>query len=301
MIINDACMNYPFIILLVSPEDGDIIWANKKAEEIYGYNIDELCKMNIDKINVLKKEQVETEMMKAENENRNYFHFPHRTKGGKIIEMEVNSYPTVVDDKKVLLSLIKPCKECNYFNNVATKFVEGANDAVVVVDQSMRIIMANNNFISNYEDTSENIIGNSIIEDLIRNSVIECKDFVDKLLEGKVIETDAEIRNNKKEIKDCNLLGIPTFFRDDFFGAIISIRNKTVETLKEKEKTVFFEKALEDEKAHRKAKEDFFARMSYDMKTPVSAVIGMAKFGIEAKNNEKDIDYFKQINESSEY
>ncbi|MBK5254100.1 MAG: response regulator [Peptostreptococcaceae bacterium] len=301
MIIKDACMNYPYIILLISPNDGSIIWANKKAEEIYGYSIKELRNMKINEINILRKEQIDAEMLIAKNENRNYFHFPHKTKSGEIVEMEVESYPTLVDEKNVLLSIIKLRKEGNYLNNAAVKFVEESNDAVIVVDQSMRIIKANNYFIDNYEDVNNNAIGKLICEALICITASECIACMNKLSNGEVVEVDTEIYNNKNEINYCGILGIPTFFRDKFFGAVISIRNKTEETLKEKEKVAFFEKALENEEAHRRAKEEFFARMSHDMRTPLNAIINMARFGIEEENSEIDIDYFKQINESSEY
>jgi len=102
MKFEEACINYPAIILLISPETGMILDANKKAIEIYGYSVEELMSMTIMDINVLKKEQVVEEMEIARREKRNYFHFPHRTKDGTIIEMEVESYPTKLEGEDVL-------------------------------------------------------------------------------------------------------------------------------------------------------------------------------------------------------
>lgn len=48
-------------------------------------------------------------------------------------------------------------------------------------------------------------------------------------------------------------------------------------------------------------KTDFLSRMSHDMRTPMSTVIGLSNFGIEENRDEQDVSYFNQIKESSEY
>ena len=101
---SDACMNYPATILLIEPDNGNIVGANKKAEITYGYSIEQLCKMNINDINALKPEQIKEEVQNANSKIKNQFHFPHKTASGKIIDVEVESYPTKYHDK----SIIKP-------------------------------------------------------------------------------------------------------------------------------------------------------------------------------------------------
>lgn len=49
------------------------------------------------------------------------------------------------------------------------------------------------------------------------------------------------------------------------------------------------------------AKTNFLARMSHDMRTPLSAVIGLSNFGIDETKDIKTKKYFRQIKESSEY
>jgi signal transduction histidine kinase len=46
---------------------------------------------------------------------------------------------------------------------------------------------------------------------------------------------------------------------------------------------------------------EFLTRMSHDMRTPISAVIGLSDFGIEEKRDDKDVEYFRQIKNSSTY
>lgn len=114
MIFKEMFMNYPVIILLIVPETGEIIAANNKAAEIYGYSIKQLINMNITDLNMLKFEKIKEKMKEAENEHKNYFQFPHMTKNGKIILMEVQSLPTKIDNKTILVSFIYPCENKGY-------------------------------------------------------------------------------------------------------------------------------------------------------------------------------------------
>ncbi|MDP0492853.1 MAG: response regulator [Fusobacterium sp. JB021] len=50
-----------------------------------------------------------------------------------------------------------------------------------------------------------------------------------------------------------------------------------------------------------KAKSNFLASMSHDMKTPISSIMGMSDFGLEECKGKECKSYFKQIKESSRY
>ncbi|MDD4082672.1 MAG: PAS domain S-box protein, partial [Sphaerochaetaceae bacterium] len=146
MYYSEACMNYPAIILLIEPNTGKIVAANKKAESTYGYSIDKLCTMKISEINVLKPEQIKEEIYNATSELRNYFHFPHKTASGKIINMEVESYPTKIYEKVYLFSVIYPSNERNIFVNASLNLIDKSPDAIMVLDQSNRVIKINKSF-----------------------------------------------------------------------------------------------------------------------------------------------------------
>ncbi|MFK4784596.1 response regulator [Fusobacterium sp. MFO224] len=57
---------------------------------------------------------------------------------------------------------------------------------------------------------------------------------------------------------------------------------------------------LEADKANT-IKTDFLARMSHDMRTPMSAIIGLTNFGLEESEDLRDRKYFEEIKDSSEY
>ena len=98
-------------MLIVDPETGVILDANKAAAAFYGYTREELAGMNISEINTMSETQIKKEMQKTKAKERNYFHFRHRMKSGQIKDVEVYSGPIDYDDKKVLCSIIHDISE----------------------------------------------------------------------------------------------------------------------------------------------------------------------------------------------
>lgn len=90
-------------MLVIEPKSGAIRQANLAAAKLYGYSIQQLEQMNIQQINALDPEDVKLERELAEQENRNYFIFPHRIADGEIRTVEVYSWPLKTDTGETLL------------------------------------------------------------------------------------------------------------------------------------------------------------------------------------------------------
>lgn len=90
-------------MLVIEPQSGAIRQANQAASVFYGYSIQQLESMNIQQINALDIDDVKLERELAEQENRNYFIFPHRTAAGEIRTVEVHSWPLKSDKGETLL------------------------------------------------------------------------------------------------------------------------------------------------------------------------------------------------------
>jgi len=301
MDFNQACTNYPSIILLIDPVSSKIVGANKKASQTYGYSIDKLCTMNISDINILNSEQIKQEMEIAKSENRNYFHSPHKTFDGTIIEMEVISFPTVINDQIILFSTIEPCENSSHFNMFDFKYFDNTRDSIIILDQSMRVINFNKKFGKIFNTSSKNIFGKKIIEITKTDEIKNITNFCNILNSGNVAEIDISFNNPDKNNKYFNILGFPTFFRDNFFGAVIFFRNKTEEAIKEINKTNPYKEALVKAEMYRNQKDQFFFRMSHNMKTPLTAIKAFSEFGQVEKDSTKLNNYFKQINQSADY
>jgi PAS domain S-box-containing protein len=98
--------NHQSIFLLVNPDNGKIVQANKSASDFYGYSQEELESMNIYDINILSKDEIILDMQDASKHNRNIFTFPHRLKNGETKTVEVHSTNIETAQGTFLFSII---------------------------------------------------------------------------------------------------------------------------------------------------------------------------------------------------
>ncbi len=92
--------------LMIDPQTGYIIDANKAAAKFYGWPVEELKRMNISQINTLPLEEVNKEIEKAINLKRIQFKFKHRIADGTVKDVEIYSCGLEVKGKTVLHSII---------------------------------------------------------------------------------------------------------------------------------------------------------------------------------------------------
>ena len=98
--------NNHVVMLLIDPENGQILDANQAAANFYGWSRPELMQMKIYQINTLSPSEIQTEMELARQEKRNYFLFKHRKANGSICDVEVFSSPIRLSAKTVLYSIV---------------------------------------------------------------------------------------------------------------------------------------------------------------------------------------------------
>lgn len=98
-------------MLLIKPDTGQIIRANKAAEAFYGYNSDEFSRMTIQQLNMLSEDEVKKKRLLALNHKQNHFTFPHRLSSGEERIIEVYSSPIQWEDENILFSIIHDVTE----------------------------------------------------------------------------------------------------------------------------------------------------------------------------------------------
>ena len=94
------------VMLVVEPQTGDILFANKSAAEFYGYSISQLQAMKIQQINIFTEQQVAQERQAALNKGQNYFVFKHQLASGETRTVSVYSAPFELDNRRLLFSVI---------------------------------------------------------------------------------------------------------------------------------------------------------------------------------------------------
>jgi len=97
----------PAVKLLIDPDSGAIVHANRAAAEFYGYSMEELLRLKITDLNVLPVAQVTAEMAEALGEQRRNFLFRHKLASGVIRDVEVYSGPLDISGRHLLYFIVQ--------------------------------------------------------------------------------------------------------------------------------------------------------------------------------------------------
>ncbi|WP_462267390.1 PAS domain S-box protein [Desulfobacter sp.] len=92
--------------LILDPDTGQIVDANKAAENFYGWSVAELQCKCVPDINTLPPEQIALKMNKAKSLKRCHFEFKHRLADGSIRDVEVYSSSIEIEGRQLLHSII---------------------------------------------------------------------------------------------------------------------------------------------------------------------------------------------------
>ncbi len=103
----DILREHESILLLIDPENGNILDASNRALEFYGYDHTEFTHMNVSEINEMTMEEVLEKAKLAQNNVSNFFELTHILKSGEIRKISTTSSPLNFSNRKVLLSIIK--------------------------------------------------------------------------------------------------------------------------------------------------------------------------------------------------
>lgn len=154
------------IMLLIHPENGKIIDANKSACLFYGYDHKEFLNMTIDDINLLSKTEIQKKMEEAKIHKHNQFDFPHRLKNNQIKNVKVHSTPIETEEGTILFSIIEDITKIKEYHKQIevekTKLqtiIHTIPDLLWIKDLNGKYILCNKRFEDLYNTKIENIIG----------------------------------------------------------------------------------------------------------------------------------------------
>lgn len=94
------------VILIIDPDTGDIVEANRAAARFYGYSEDEIKKLKIKQINTMGQEEIRRKMSEAMDRGKVSFNFRHKLRDGSIRDVQVFTGPIIFKGKKLLYSAI---------------------------------------------------------------------------------------------------------------------------------------------------------------------------------------------------
>jgi PAS domain S-box-containing protein len=100
-------------MMLLDPDNGQIIDANHAAESFYGYSHEQLKSMRIFDINTLPPEKLELEIQNAQFRQRTHFLFQHRLFDGTLRDVEVYCSKIQIRNKRLLQTIVHDITEKN--------------------------------------------------------------------------------------------------------------------------------------------------------------------------------------------
>lgn len=233
------------IMLLIDPQNGQILDANQSAVDFYGYSLDELKNMNIKQINQLSAEEIIKKYTEAEHLKVNSFIFEHKIKSGAVKVVEVSSSPIETTSGTILFSIIKDItKEKKIENRLKESYKNiekliDLQDNIIILTNKKEIKFANRKFFDffgflNLLDFKKH--HNCICEFFIKNeSFYYVKDFVNKetwIEELKSLDSSKRVVSMRgKDLKEYKFFVTVNSFEDDVM--IVSFTDIS-NTIKEK-------------------------------------------------------------------
>lgn len=99
------------IMLLIDPDQGEIVDVNQAAVSYYGYPREQIISMPVDKINTLSAQEIKEAIQIAKKNQNNYFEFKHRLANGEVRDIEAYSSPIIINNHPLLFSIIHDTTE----------------------------------------------------------------------------------------------------------------------------------------------------------------------------------------------
>jgi PAS domain S-box-containing protein len=149
--------NHSAVMLLLDPDTGAILDANRAAAAFYGWPQERLRGMRIQEINTLPPERVLEEIGKVKSRKRIQFEFRHRLADGSERDVQVFSSEIEAQGRKILHSIIhditerKKAEEAlesseRRYRGLSRQFhglLDAIPDSIMLLDRDLSILWAN--------------------------------------------------------------------------------------------------------------------------------------------------------------
>lgn len=193
------------VMLLIDPENADIVDANPAASSFYGWSYEELTGKKITNINTLTEEQVFQEMEKAKTEQRRKFYFQHCLASKEIRDVEVYSGLIKLHDRELLYSIIHDITDRKQAEEALRKTRDELEQRVK--EQTAKLVASN-------EELKQEIIEHKQTEGALRESENRFRNLIEGSLVGICIIQQNKIVYQNSSLK--RLLGaLPGNFEND--------------------------------------------------------------------------------------
>ncbi len=292
--------NNDAIILMVDPDNGNIIFANHAAAHFYSWSREQLLGMNISKINTLSPEEIKIRMIEARQRKQNYFNFKHRISNGDIRDVEVYQSKLQLNDREIFSIIVNDITERLKAEAELLKLsraVRQSPASIIITNPKGEIEYVNPKFTEITGYSFEEIKGNN--PKILKSGLMApevYKNLWKDLLSGR--EWRGEFYNKKKNGE--------LYWESATISSILNNKNEITNFISVQEDITEKKKLIDDlilakEKAEEmnRVKAYFFANMSHELRTPFVGIMGFSELLAGSLENPEQKEMAEQILKSS--
>jgi len=288
-------MDSSVAMLIIDPDNGDIIDSNNAAAAYYGWSRDKLKTMSITDINVLPPDEIRAEISKTKKCQKRHFSFKHILATNEIRDVDVYSGPITINGKEVVYSCIIDCtsriiaedalKQKELFQRA---IVECSPVALYGIDLDWNVTSWNHYAENLFGWKSEETIGKKLLN-IPDHKLVELNCLRrEALLKGVVVGQDFVHKDRFGNLISTSLsLSIIRSSEGHPVGMLSAVQD--MRKMKEAEKQLLA--AKEEAEAANQAKSDFLANMSHEIRTPLNGFMGMLQLLETTDLNEEQSEY----------
>jgi PAS domain S-box-containing protein len=303
-------------ILILNPENAQIITANDKAAEIYGFSVEELSGMNLKQISRnFSYDQIQLENLKKNNILKN-FETVHLSKSRNEISMLVNGSVIEYDGKNAIMNIYnditdlkqsEKAREATYqisqlihtatkledlyepIHNIVSELMNASNFYIALYNEELDLLAFPYYIDEKKEKPHSRKLKKGLTEYVLRHGkpILANPELIEELENSNEIDS--------VETKTIDWIGVPLITRKKVIGVIVvqSYSSGTRYSIREKDLLVFISeqiailiykkhaeeeiiKAKEIAEESDKLKTSFIANMSHELRTPMTGIIGFA-------------------------
>jgi len=305
--VNDA-------ILIHDIETGNIIDMNRKACEMYGYQINEIRGCSIEIINSNEPgyslDDLFRKIHSAAKGKAQLFEWRYRRRSGDAFWSEVNLKRAIIGGQDHLLAVVRDISErkraeeelkrinldlaqreesLRKANVFQQKLLSTAATAIFTVDKEMRITSVNDSFTAIAGFNAEEILGKpcSILEGF------PCKErcgLYDPNRKDPIVKKQCMLTT--KDGRKLTILKSADLIRDDD-GQVVGGIESFVDVTE-------LVQAREAAESASKTKSIFLANMSHEIRTPMNGIIGMTELALNTNLSGEQREYLDMVKQSAD-